>query len=121
MAADPIKQPADPTGTLHLYLSTLQLHGDEATLSGIYDAWEAFQQAVTEAGDAWGGNAQVVPDPVPPPEPDAAPPDPNAPPAFKALMDRIAEAAKPAVPTSSTGTTTSGTSSLSGTSSTAPY
>src|SRR5262245_54070364 len=117
---DPATKPADPMGTLHLYLSTLQIHGDESTLSGIYDAWEAFQQAVTDAGDAWGGKAQVVVDPPPPPDPNAAPLDPAAPVPFQALQDRIVEAAKPATTSgtmgNTTSTTTSATSGLSGTS-----
>src|SRR5262245_58924715 len=117
----------EPTGTLHLYLSTLQLHGDESTLSGVYDAFEALQQAVADAEGNWGGKAQIVVDPLPPPEPGSEPVDPDAPVPFQALADRIA--GKPADDAGATSGSTSGvgstgassgdsSGSLSGTSST---
>jgi len=70
---DPVKTAVDEmkdkqTGTLHLYITTLQLHGDQSSLGAVYDAFTAFQQAVTDAGFDWGGKAQVVLDPAPPEE-----------------------------------------------------
>ena|SRR5215831_5857455 len=83
---------AKQTGTLHLYLPTVQARGDQATLSALNKAFEDFQAAVEKAGASWGGNAEVSVDPE---EPAAAPEPAKATPGLHTHTPGEANVTKP--------------------------